>query len=277
MPFLADELWQTLVRDQCPDAPASVHLAGFPVAVDALADPALVAAIAATQTAIRLGRTARAKAGPPVSKFRQPLAEAVVAAPASLRRALEDHAAEIAAELNVKRVRVVEDAAEIVTIELVPNFRAVGKRLGKAVPEVQRLLREGAYERDGDRILVGGHELGEGDYEERVSPREGLTVEHEGAIAVGVDTVLDDALVDEGIARDLVHHLQALRRDGGLAVTDRIRVTYVANERGRRVLDAHGSFIAGEVLAVALEAGDADGGVSMAADGAEVQLTIAPA
>ncbi len=113
------------------------------MAVDAIADPALVAAIAATQTAIRLGRTARAKAGPPVSKFRQPLAEAVVAAPASLRGALEDHAAEIAAELNVKRVRVVEDAAEIVTIELVPNFRAVGKRLGKAVPEVQRLLRRG--------------------------------------------------------------------------------------------------------------------------------------
>ena len=52
----------------------------------------------------------------------------------------------------MKHVRVVEDAAEIVTIELVPNFRAVGKRLGKAVPEVQRLLREGAYERDGDRI-----------------------------------------------------------------------------------------------------------------------------
>ncbi len=102
-------------------------------------------------------------------------------------------------------------------------------------------------------------------------------MEHEGAIAVGVDTVLDDALVDEGIARDLVHHLQALRRDGGLAVTDRIRVTYVANERGRRVLDAHGSFIAGEVLAVALEPGAADGGLAVAAEGAEVTLNIAPA
>ena len=177
----------------------------------------------------------------------------------------------------MKHVRVVEDAAEIVTVELVPNFRAVGKRLGKAVPEVQRLLREGAYERDGDRIAVGGHVLEAGDYEERVSPREGLTVEHEGAIAVGVDTALDDALVDEGIARDLVHHLQALRRDAGLAVTDRIRVSYAANERGRRVLDAHGAFIAGEVLAVALEPGDADGGVSVSAEGAEVTLSIAPA
>jgi isoleucyl-tRNA synthetase len=277
MPFLADELWQTLVRDQCPDAPASVHLSGWPAANAALADPDLVAAIAATQTAIRLGRAARAKAGPPVSKLRQPLAEAVVAAPASLRTALEDHAAEIAAELNVKSVRVVEDAAEIVAIEIVPNFRAVGKRLGRDVPTVQRLLREGAYERDGERLLVGGHELGSGDYEERVSPREGLTVEHEGSVAVGVDTALDDALVDEGIARDLVHHLQALRRDAGLAVTDRIRVSYAANDRGRRVLEAHGAFIAGEVLAVALEPGGADGGHAVASEGAEVSLAIARA
>jgi isoleucyl-tRNA synthetase len=142
---------------------------------------------------------------------------------------------------------------------------------------VQRLLREGAYERDGDRISVGGHVLSAGDYEERVSPREGLTVEHEGAIAVGVDTVLDDALVDEGIARDLVHHLQALRRDGGLAVTDRIRVRYAANDRGRRVLEAHGTFIAGEVLAVALEPGDPDGGLAVSTEGAEVTLSITPA
>ncbi len=277
MPFLADELWQTLVRDHCPDAPPSVHLSGFPVAVAAISDPELVRAIEATQTAIRLGRTARAKAGPPASKLRQPLREAVVAAPAALRRALEDHAAEIAAELNVKGVRVVEDAAEIVTIELVPNFRVVGKRLGKAVPEVQRLLREGTYERDGDRITVGGHVLEAGDYEERVSSREGLTVEHEGTIAVGIDMVLDDALVDEGIARDLVHHLQALRRDGGLAVTDRIRVSFTANDRGRRVLDAHGPFIAGEVLAVAIEPGAADGGLAVSAEGAEVTLRVSPA
>ena len=60
-------------------------------------------------------------------------------------------------------------------------------------------------------------------------------------------------------------------------MTDRIRVSYAANERGRRVLDAHGAFIAGEVLAVALEPGDADGGVSVAAEGAEVTLSIAPA
>jgi len=140
---------------------------------------------------------------------------------------------------------------------------------------VQRLLREGTYERDGDHLRVGGHDLGPGDYEERVSPREGLTVEHEGAIAVGVETALDDALVDEGIARDLVHHLQALRRDAGLEVTDRIRVSYAANDRGRRVLEAHGAFIAGEVLAVALEPGDGDGGHAVATEGAEVSLRIA--
>jgi isoleucyl-tRNA synthetase len=273
MPFLAEELWQTLVRDQLPDAPVSVHLAPFPAPVAALADPDLVVAIASTQTAIRLGRAARSKAGPPVSKLRQPLREAVIAAPDSLRRGLEEHAAEIAAELNVKTVRVVADAAEIVHVELQPNFRAVGKRLGKAVPEVQRLLREGAFTRDGDVVKVGEWILSAEEYEERVTPKAGLTVEHEGAIAVGVDTTLDEELVDEGIARDLVHLVQSLRRDAGLAITDRIDVTYAANERGRRVVAQHGAWIAAEVLALAIEEGAADGG-SLSLDGAEISVAI---
>jgi isoleucyl-tRNA synthetase len=273
MPFLAEELWQTLVRDQLPDAPVSVHLSGYPEANAALADADLVAAIGSTQTAIRLGRAARSKAGPPVSKLRQPLREAVVAAPESLKRGLEEHAAEIAAELNVKSVRVVEDASEIVHVDLTPNFRAVGKRLGRAVPEVQRLLREGAYTRDGDEVRVGEWVLGPDEYEERVTPREGLTVEHEGAIAVGVETALDDELVDEGIARDLVHLLQSLRRDAGLAITDRVRVRYQANDRGERVVDRHRDWIAGEVLAVELAPGEA-GGAHLALDGAEISVAV---
>ncbi len=277
MPFLADELWQTVVRDQCPDAPSSVHLAGYPAHVAAIADPALVEAMAATQTAVRLGRAARAQAGPPVSKLRQPLAEAVVAAPASQRAALEEHAAEIAAELNVKAVRIIDDVGEIVAVDLVPNFRAVGKRLGKAVPEVQRLLREGIYTRDGDTVRVGEWELSPEEYEERVTPREGLAVAHEGGMAVGIDTALDEALLDEGIARDLVHHLQGLRRDAGFELTDRIRVTYAANERGQRVLAAFGALIAGEVLATSLGEGEVEGGEVIGSEGSEVRVVIARA
>ena len=146
-------------------------------------------------------------------------------------------------------------------IELVPNFRAVGKRLGKAVPECSACCARAPTSGTATASLVGGHVLERRRLRGAGQPARGPTVEHEGAIAVGVDTALDDALVDEGIARDLVHHLQALRRDAGLAVTDRIRVTYAANERGEPGAGQHGSFIAGEVLAVALEPGPADGGV----------------
>ncbi len=252
MPFLAEDLWQTLVRDQCDGAPSSVHLAGFPVVVDALVDAALVTAMADTQAAIRLGRAARAKAGPPASKLRQPLREAVIAASPVARRGLEEHAAEIAAELNVRAVRFVENAAEIVTVELAPNFRVVGKRLGKDVPLVQKLLRDGAYTREGEDVVVGSWRLGAGEYEERVTAREGLAVEHEGTLAVGVDTELDPDLIDEGIARDLCHALQTMRKEAELEVVDRIVVTVGADPGLERVLARHTDWLAGELLATAI-------------------------
>jgi isoleucyl-tRNA synthetase len=278
MPFLAEEIWQTIVRDACADAPASVHLSGFPEADAALVDADLVDAMAATHHVIGLGRTARAQAGPPVSKLRQPLAAALVAAPAAQRAGLRAHAAEIAAELNVKEVRVVDDASTLVTVELVPNFRALGPRLGKAVPVVKKLLAEGAYEIVDGVVRVGEWELAAGEYEERVSPRPGLAVAHEGALAVGVETALSDGLVDEGIARDLVHQLQAMRKDAGFEITDRIRVLWAGNDRASRVVAAHGDYVARETLALALERDEApDGGVAFGSEGAEWHLAIAKA
>jgi isoleucyl-tRNA synthetase len=278
MPFLAEELWQTLVRDHCPDAPVSVHLAAFPTADDALADTDLIDAIDATRTVIRLGRAARSQAGPPVSKLRQPLAAALIAAPAALRDALEAHAAEIAAELNVKDVQIVDDPTRIVTVEIVPNFRKLGPRIGKAMPNVKQLLADGGYRRDGDHLIVGDYTLDHDEYEERVTPRAGLAVAHEGAVAVGLVTDLSDALVDEAIARDVVHQLQALRKHHGLAITDRILITISANSRGNRVLDQHTTFITQETLAASLIRGDpAADAASFAAEDAEFRLAISRA
>jgi isoleucyl-tRNA synthetase len=242
-------------------------------------DAELVDAMAVTHQVIGLGRAARAQAGPPVSKLRQPLAAALVAAPATQREALRAHAAEIAAELNVKEVRVVDDVSSLVTIELVPNFRALGPRLGKAVPLVKQLLADGDYRVVDGVVRVGEWELRDGEYEERASPRPGLAVAHEGALAVGVETALADGLVEEGIARDLVHQLQAMRKDAGLEITDRIHVRWTGNERASRVVAAHADYVARETLALAIDRDDRlDGSaVAFATEGAEWRLAIAKA
>ncbi len=274
MPFLAEELWQNLVADQCPDAPDSVHLAGWPAPVPALLDAERLGEMAAAQTVIRLGRAAR---GQRQLKLRQPLAAAlVVCADATARRAVDELDELIAAELNVKEVRLVAEH-ELVDVEVIPNFRALGPRLGKRVPEIKALLADGAYTRDGGRIAVGGEVLEPGEYEERTRAKEGFEVAEEGAFTVAVETALSEALVDEGTARELVHHLQNLRKEAGLDVTDRIVVTVGdASAATRRVLDAYGDWLRGEVLAVELVL-DGSAGAPFADGEATASLAVARA
>ena len=107
-----------------------------------------------------------------------------------------------------------------------------------------------------------------------IEAREGFENAEEGPFVVAVDTRLDEALVDEGLARDLVRFVQNLRISSGLEITDRIRIVYAANERGRQVLERHGAHVAAETLALALEPGGAKDGEEFRADGVEVRLAV---
>ncbi len=256
MPFLAEELWQNLVRGQDAGAPSSVHLAGWPVAKPV--DRAALDAMALAQTAISLGRAARAQSS---LKLRQPLREAVVATPdAAARAAVEGLRDEIARELNVKSVRIADAVDELLDVEVVPNFRALGPRLGKDIPRVQQLLKAGDYQRVGDCVEVGGYTLGPDEIELRTRPREGFAVADEGGLAVAVDTELDDELADEGLARELIHFIQGERKSAGFEVADRIRIELAPNDRLRRVLERFGRDIESETLCSEIsEPGDVSG------------------
>ena len=263
MPFLAEEIWQNLVRDRADGAPASVHLAGWPTPGEPDADA--LAAFALAQTAITLGRGARAQGN---RKLRQPLREAVIATPdADARAAVESLRDEIARELNVRSVRVSDAVDELLEVEIVPNFRALGPKLGKDVPRVQQLLRDGEYTQEGDEVVVGGHRLGPDEIELRTRPREGFAVADEGGLAVAVDTELDEDLEDEGLARELIHFIQGRRKDSGFDVADRIEVTIAPDVRLARVLERHGEEIAAETLCVALATRDAVDGAAFDVDG----------
>ena len=267
---------RTSSRGRCPDAPRCVHLAGYPEVDEAALDAALSArderrARRRGARAERARRRQRCGCGSrwPRSRSRRPTPRA----PPCLERLLD----EIASELNVKRVDLVGDSAELVEREVVPNFRVLGPRLGGRVQQLRSDLASGEYHPDAEgRVTVGELVLEPGDYELRTRSREGFESVGDGTFVVAIDTRVTDELAIEGLARDLVRHLQNARKELGFDVSDRIRVGYDADERAGAALAAHGEWIAGEVLAIELEPGEA-GDHPFDAGGASARFAIARA
>jgi isoleucyl-tRNA synthetase len=258
-PYLAEVLWQNLVRSVDEEALESVHLADWPQVDPALSDETLVAQMRAVLKVVDLARSARAKSG---VKTRTPLPLLLVTAPTALEReGLRHFAPEIAEELNVKEVRVLEPGEEVLSYRVLPNLKLLGKKYGKRVPEIRQAL-----EREKERVVaavlrgegvpleVGGetlHLLPEEVLLEALAPEGYQALEKEGYVAA-LEVRVTETLRLEGLARDLIRLLQEARKTMGLKVSDRIRVGYRAEGAYLEALRRHGAWIAGEVLALAL-------------------------
>jgi isoleucyl-tRNA synthetase len=242
-PFIADYLWRNLVPE---DGPESVHLAGWPEAVDL--DETVLAEVAEVRRVTELGHQARGDAG---LALRQPLRQMFVRG-ASLARA---HGDEIAEELNVKEVLF--DEGPVARVQLKPNLPALGPRLGAKLRDVSASLAAGDYEELGEgRVRAAGEELGPDDVirGERVSV-EGFAMAADDVISVALSTELDDELRLEKRVRDLIRRVNQMRKDEGLEITDRIRLTVPGDDDD--LVSVHGEWIKQETLAVELRV---DGG-----------------
>lgn len=243
MPFLTEHLWSSLVAGPCQDAPESVHLAGWPDSPGET-EERLLAEMAAVRQVVEAGRRARMEAN---IKLRQPLRRIIVRG-ADLASA---HSAEIEEELRVKEVSFDEETTVEVTVK--PNFPVAGPRLGSKIKEVAAALAEGDYEDlDDGGVRVAGETLGADEVErtEKVV-LEGWVVAHDGRVSVAIDPALDDELIMEGRALELIRALNDQRKQEGLELTDRI-VLRLPSEHADLV-DAYHDRIAGEVLATAIE------------------------
>ena len=199
---------------------------------------------------------------------------------------------EIADELNVKRIEPVQDLEGLLDYTVVPNFRALGPRLGPLVPKLREVLAAGdgaairrAFERDGEyRVEIEGEAvvIGPDDVEIRAAAHEELAVVQDGPVAVALDTTVDGDLRLEGLARELVRAINDLRKEQGLELVDRIRVTLRGAGLVHDAAVRHGDWIAGEVLAVAWTVQDgapAPGDAELTVEGTTVggMLAAAPA
>ena len=295
-PLVTEEIWRGLTGGR------SVHLTDWPVRdgqpqnVDSgepglvwsletvpvetepalVADPALVAAMNDVREVVSATLGLRKAHG---LRVRQPLRELAVAVHGPER--LEPYVPLIAAELNIKHVTLV-DLADVsfadlgVANRLAVNARAAGPRLGRAVQDVIRAAKAGAWSRDGGGVVVrtdaGPVALLEGEYEVTTvvaddAPEGQVAAVLPGDGVVLLDTSLDDALLAEGYARDLVRQVQDERKAAGLQVSDRIALTVRVPAEMVAAVEAHRELVAGETLAVEL--------VVEAADVTEPQVRVA--
>jgi isoleucyl-tRNA synthetase len=244
MPFLTEHLWQTLVRDADGSPPSSVHLAGWPDAPEP--DGELLAEVAEVRRVVGLGYQARAASQ---LKLRQPLRRLVVeGAPRA-----GAHADELREELRVKEIEF--GPVEATELRVKPHLPVLGPKLGKELGAVRAALAAGEFEEledGGFRVL--GHELGADEVLVERSGKQGWSVASDEGVTVALDTALDPELELEGRVYDLIHTLNSMRKEQGLALTDRIAVTLPAGDAD--LLERHAEWIKAEVLAVSL---DADG------------------
>ncbi|MGI5939760.1 MAG: isoleucine--tRNA ligase [Thermoleophilia bacterium] len=275
-PFLAEELYQNLVAERSPDVPESVHLTDWPVADEAFIDEDLSFRMATARQVVNLGRAARNSAQ---IKTRQPIEVVVVAAGPQQRSAVAGLADVVAEELNVKTIEYAEGAGELVSYVIKPNYRTLGPKFGKKMPAVAAAVAALPADEIGDRVGDGRSVMVEvegGEYEftpedliVEAHEREGFKVEREGGVAVAISTHLSPDLLREGLARELVHHIQNTRKAADFQIDDRIYLRVAGPDEIAEMLAVNGDWVKKETLALTLDVigdGAATGGA--AADGA---------
>jgi isoleucyl-tRNA synthetase len=282
-PFVAEELYQNLVvegargegrgaqgKEPISDLhspnlaisqfPDSVHLARWPQVAQARIDEQLSADMAMVQRVASLGHAARQNAN---LKVRQPLAQVVVRTrtgdeEAALRRMQQL----LLDELNVKEMSFTHASGDLVDVTVFPYPKQLGQKYGKGYPKIRQAM-SGLDQADlaarlqmGESVVIEAegesYTVAPEDVEVRVTPRAGFSVAQEAGYLVAVTTELDQALVQEGYARELVRRVQQLRKDAGLEISDRI-VTYIADsELMHEVLAHFGAYVRDETLSVDL-------------------------
>ncbi|HEX9118195.1 MAG TPA: class I tRNA ligase family protein, partial [Anaerolineae bacterium] len=287
-PFIADAIYRNLVAGTDEFADVSVHLSRWPSVTAGYANPDLVASMALAQRVVGLGRAARDTAG---LKLRQPLSEAVVGLPgAGEARSLEALHDEVMDELNVKSLRIVTAASDLVEIVVHPLPAQLGKKYGRRFPAIKAAL-QGMDPRTVAGIVESGQpvavtENGETlnilpeEIEIRKTPKPGLAVAEEAGYLVAINTTITDSLRWEGYAREVARNIQVLRKDSGLEISDRIRTSVQSGAALAPVWEQFGSSIAADTLSVSFDKGEPPAGAfstTMKLDGEEVVVGIVKA
>ncbi len=260
-PFYADRLYSDLTASaEEGDGYASVHLADFPVSDPALVNPALERRMALAQVATSLVLALRRKVN---IKVRQPLSQLLVPAiDASQKADLDAIASLVAAEVNVKEVKIVDNEESGLVKKVKADFKKLGPRYGKVMKDLGKAISTmtseqiALLEREGKiefPEISGTPVVTLEDVEIIPEDVPGWLVANEGNVTVALDVTVTDELRNEGLARDLINRIQNIRKESDFAITDRVKVVLSDNPEVAECLKEYKDYIASQVLADSIE------------------------
>jgi len=260
VPFLSDAIYRNLRSETMPE---SVHLCDFPLYHKEVRDEHLEAVMDVVQTSVSLGHALRKEHK---LKVRQPLATAYIASSnVELLHFLQEQQHLVADELNVKNVVFIDDETKFVSLKAKPNFRVLGKKVGKLMKATQTAIDQ--FDRHQLTTLMNGQDVtinleGEAivltpeDVEVERIVREGIVAANLHQITIALDTVLSGELLMEGLSREVVNKINTMRREASFDVTDRISIRLQTSDRVKECWKIYGDYINGEVLAVEVVFGE---------------------
>jgi isoleucyl-tRNA synthetase len=257
VPFVSESIYRNLACSADPDGPISVHLSGYPEAGTARADERLRRHMNAARATVGLGQRVRSAHR---LKVRQPLGEAiVVVAEDEDREGVVRFEQAIREELNIRSLTLSDEPERYVEFTVLPDFRALGPKLGKRLPSLKAALASAdgtALYRELEergRIEIGLPDgpitLERDEIEVRLQAREGFAAAAEGGQVVVLDTRISDELRREGLAREVVNRIQRARKQMDLPYEARIRIRYDAAGELAAALGEHVDYVSSEVLA----------------------------
>lgn len=263
IPYIADAIYRNLRTEADPE---SVHLCNYPAYHQDWRIQSLEEGMASVQAVVSLGHSLRKEHK---LKVRQPLKLAHVACSSQEHlQFLQSQKHLIAEELNVKEVHFHSDDSAFVTLKAKPNFRVLGKKIGKKMQAAQKRIQDLSYQELDEllhqraiKIDLEGEEveiLPEDVQVDRIV-KEGLIALTSGEVTITLDTALDEDLILEGLAREIVNKVNTMRRESKLAVSDRISLKLDTTPKVRHAFEIHKQWILAEVLAVVVEFAPCDG------------------
>jgi isoleucyl-tRNA synthetase len=275
VPFLSEHIYQNLVRGADENAPLSVHMSEWPETIEAYDNDRLLSDIGAVRKVVGLAREARGKSG---VRTRQPLSRLGIRTPDDeSAKALADHQDQILEELNVKAIEFIARDAAHVRYRYKANLPRVGKRWGKEIPAIRKALEENdgpeiaAKKAKGEShtISVPSGKLGiksepveitleADDILVETNSAEGFVCAEDAGFLIELDTTLNDELISEGVARELVRTIQDGRKQAGLEVSDRIVLGVSGTEGVENALSQYRDYIMSETLATKWQVGQTD-------------------